>query len=90
MTATATRGKALAASSTKIASQSCPASVGHSFPAMFPLRLRRFWAVFQSRTRENPKVVGERLGQAGVALTLDTYSHVLPDMQQAAAENLEN
>ncbi len=39
---------------------------------------------------ENPKVVSERLGHAGVTLTLDTYSHVLPTMQQQATERLEN
>lgn len=39
---------------------------------------------------ENPKVVSERLGHASVVLTLDTYSHVLPSMQQAATEKLEN
>jgi integrase len=39
---------------------------------------------------ENPKVVSERLGHASVAITLDIYSHVLPHMQQAASEKLEN
>ena len=33
----------------------------------------------------NPKVVSEMLGHASVAITLDLYSHVLPDMQQDAA-----
>ncbi len=35
------------------------------------------------------KVVSERLGHASAALTLDVYSHVLPDMQQGAAERME-
>ena len=30
----------------------------------------------------NPKVVSERLGHATIAITLDTYSHVLPNMQE--------
>lgn len=34
------------------------------------------------------KVVSERLGHASVTLTLNTYSHVLPDMQKQAAEAL--
>jgi integrase len=34
----------------------------------------------------NPKVVSERLGHAGIAITLDTYSHVSPTMQVDAAE----
>jgi integrase len=38
---------------------------------------------------ENAKVVAERLGHSSVVLTLDTYSHVLPSMQQAATEKLE-
>lgn len=37
----------------------------------------------------NPKIVSERLGHASVVLTLDTYSHVLPNMQQSATEKLE-
>ena len=36
----------------------------------------------------NPKVVSERLGHASVVITLDTYSHVLPTMQQDATEKL--
>jgi len=38
----------------------------------------------------NSKIVSERLGHASIVLTLDTYSHVLPDMQQGATEQLEN
>jgi integrase len=38
---------------------------------------------------ENPKVVSERLGHSTVVLTLDTYSHVLPTMQQKATARLE-
>jgi integrase len=37
----------------------------------------------------NPKVVAERLGHASIKLTLDTYSHVLPSMQQEAAAKLD-
>lgn len=37
----------------------------------------------------HPKVVSERLGHATIAITLDTYSHVLPNMQQEAAAKLE-
>jgi integrase len=36
----------------------------------------------------NPKVVSERLGHASVVLTLDTYSHVLPNMQGDATDKL--
>ena len=34
----------------------------------------------------HPKIVSERLGHASIGITLDTYSHVLPAMQQEAAE----
>ena len=34
------------------------------------------------------KVVSERLGHASIAITLDTYSHVLPNMQAEAAEQV--
>ncbi len=37
----------------------------------------------------NPKVVQERLGHADIALTLNTYSHVLPAMQEEAAAKLD-
>jgi len=33
----------------------------------------------------HPKVVSERLGHASISITLDTYSHVLPGLQVAAA-----
>jgi integrase len=35
------------------------------------------------------KVVSERLGHASIAITLDTYSHVLPNIQEQAAEGIE-
>jgi hypothetical protein len=34
-------------------------------------------------------VVSERLGHASVAFTLDTYSHVVPGLQEAAAERFD-
>jgi integrase len=36
-----------------------------------------------------PKVVSEQLGHASAAFTLETYSHVLPHMQQQAAAKME-
>jgi integrase len=38
----------------------------------------------------NPKVVSELLGHATIAITLDTYSHVLPTMQKSAAAAMED
>lgn len=33
----------------------------------------------------NPKVVQERLGHSSISVTMDTYSHVVPGMQELAA-----
>ncbi|MEW6230083.1 MAG: site-specific integrase [Bacillota bacterium] len=51
--------------------------------------LRHTCATLLLAAGENPKIVSERLGHASVTLTLDTYSHVLPDMQQGAADKLQ-
>lgn len=37
----------------------------------------------------HPKIVQERLGHASIQITLDTYSHVAPGLQQAAAEGFD-
>ncbi len=37
----------------------------------------------------HPKVVSEMLGHSTIAITLDTYSHVLPSMQDDAVQRLE-
>ena len=37
----------------------------------------------------HPKVVSERLGHASISITLDTYSHVMPGMQEEAAEKID-
>jgi integrase len=52
--------------------------------------LRHSCATLLLAVGENPKVVSERLGHASIVLTLDTYSHVLPSMQQAATAKLES
>jgi integrase len=51
--------------------------------------LRHTCATLLLGANEHPKVVSERLGHASITLTLDTYSHVLPTMQQAASDKLE-
>lgn len=50
--------------------------------------LRHTCATLLLSARVNPKVVSEMLGHASIAITLDIYSHVLPDMQQDAAAAL--
>jgi integrase len=47
--------------------------------------LRHTHATLMLQQGIHPKIVQERLGHATIAVTLDTYSHVLPGLQEAAA-----
>lgn len=58
-------------------------------PRMRVHDLRHTCATILLAGRVNPKVVSELLGHATVAMTLDIYSHVLPDMQQDAVDAME-
>lgn len=51
--------------------------------------LRHTCATLLLAAGEHPKIVSEMLGHASIQLTLDTYSHVLPDMQQSAVDKME-
>jgi integrase len=51
--------------------------------------LRHSCATLLLAAGEHPKVVQERLGHSSIVLTLDTYSHVLPGIQQRASERLD-
>ena len=51
--------------------------------------LRHTQATLLLSLRENLKVVQERLGHAKISMTLDTYSHVMPGIQQGAADKLD-
>jgi integrase len=51
--------------------------------------LRHTHATLMLKAGVHPKVVSERLGHASIGITLDTYSHVLPGLQEAAAEKFE-
>ena len=37
----------------------------------------------------HPKVVQERLGHSSIQMTIDTYSHVAPGIQEAAANRFD-
>ena len=37
----------------------------------------------------HPKIVQERLGHASIQITLDTYSHIVPGLQEAAAAGFD-
>ena len=52
--------------------------------------LRHTCATLLLSENVNPKVVSEMLGHASIAITLDTYSHVLPNMQESAAKAMED
>ena len=62
---------------------------GGSAPAPEPLpgpaNLRYTHATLALQAGIHPKVVSERLGHATVSITLDTYSHAIPAMQEEAA-----
>ena len=47
--------------------------------------LRHTHATLALRAGIHPKIVSERLGHTTVSITLDTYSHAIPAMQEAAA-----
>ncbi|SFX53770.1 Site-specific recombinase XerD [Thermoactinomyces sp. DSM 45891] len=51
--------------------------------------LRHTHATLMLQQGEHPKIVAERLGHSDIRLTMDTYSHVLPNMQQEAVERFE-
>jgi integrase len=50
--------------------------------------LRHTAATLMLKAGISPKLVSDRLGHSNIAITLDTYSHVMPDMQHDAAEAL--
>ena len=51
--------------------------------------LRHTCATLPLRQGVNPKFVQELLGHADIALTLNVYSHVLPDMGDAASRAMD-
>lgn len=51
--------------------------------------LRHTHATQLLRQGVHPKVVAERLGHSSITLTLDTYSHVVPGLQEEAARQLD-
>ena len=71
-----------------------PATLTHAFsklakriglPGVRLHDLRHTHASLLLRQGVHPKIVSERLGHANIQITLDTYSHLLPGLQEAAA-----
>jgi integrase len=52
--------------------------------------LRHTCATFLLSKNVNPKIVQELLGHANISQTMDTYSHMLPDMQERAASAMDD
>lgn len=52
--------------------------------------LRHTMASLALQAGIHPKIVQERLGHASIAMTLDTYSHVMPSLQREAAQQLSS
>ena len=51
--------------------------------------LRHTHATLMLKDNMHVKIMSERLGHSIIALTLDTYAHVLPDMQRQALEAVD-
>lgn len=52
--------------------------------------LRHTHATLLLQQGEHPKVVSERLGHSTIAITMDIYSHVMPNMQKEAVKKLDD
>lgn len=62
----------------------------HNLPPIRLHDLRHSNATALIAAGVSPKVVQHRLGHANVGITLNTYTHVLPSMDEDAAEKLDN
>lgn len=76
-----------------------PSTVSHAFAKMLrraglppmPLHgLRHSHATYLLQAGIHPKVVQERLGHSSIRVTLDTYSHVVGGLQEAAAQKFDD
>ncbi len=50
---------------------------------------RHSHASLMLKTGTHPKIVQERLGHSSIQITLDTYSHIAPGLQEAAADHFD-
>lgn len=75
-----------------------PSTVSHAFakilrcaglPSMPLHGLRHTHATLLLQASVHPRVVMERLGHSSIRVTLDTYSHVVGGLQEAAARRLD-
>ncbi len=75
-----------------------PSTVAHTFTKVLArvglphIRfhdLRHTHATLMLKAGVHPKIVQERLGHGGIAITPDTYSHVVSGLQEIAAQRFE-
>jgi len=75
-----------------------PSTITHTFkkilkraglPTLRFHDLRHTHASLMLKQGIHPKIVSERLGHSNIGITLDTYSHVMPGLQEAAALRFE-
>jgi len=75
-----------------------PSTITHTFrkiiksaglPSLRFHDLRHTHASLMLKQQVHPKIVSERLGHSSIGITLDTYSHVMPGLQEAAALRFE-
>ena len=66
-----------------------PLLVRAGLPDMIFHQLRHTAATIFLLNNVNPNIVSEMLGHASIHVTLDTYSHVSPNMQDSAVAAME-
>lgn len=52
-------------------------------------KLRHSHASHMLASNVHPKIVQERLGHSSIAITMDIYSHLMPNMQEGAAATVD-
>lgn len=57
-----------------------------ALPVVHLYSLRHAHATALLRAGVNPKVIADRLGHASIQITIDTYQHVMPDLQESVIE----
>ena len=61
----------------------------HKLPPIRFHDLRHSHATHLLAAGIHPKIAQERLGHSSIAVTMDTYSHAMPNMQQDAVAKLD-
>lgn len=63
-------------------------AAGHEFPDITPHSLRHTFATRAIESGMNPQVLKTILGHSTLAMTMDLYSHVMPDTKAAEMEKI--